>query len=91
VRPNKVDMLSDFGPEQLNLKRCNVRVMTRGGLTTLVSKERREFYMLTNMDPPPEGFFLTTATALGNLTLWNGTTDTWFMSTTLIVCLISIR
>jgi hypothetical protein len=33
-------------------------VKTRGGLTTLVSKDRWEVYMLTNKDPPPaEGNF----------------------------------
>ena len=31
---------------------------TRGGLTALLWKDRREVYMLTNMDPPPaEGNF----------------------------------
>ena len=30
---------------------------TRGGLTALVWKDRRKVYMLTNMDPPPEGNF----------------------------------
>jgi len=28
-------------------------VRTRGGLTALVWKDRREVYMLTKMDPPP--------------------------------------
>ena len=36
----------------------DVRVKTRGGLTALVWKDRREVYMLTNTDPPPaEGNF----------------------------------
>ena len=47
----------DFGPKQLKLKRGDVRVRTKGGLTALVWKDRREVYMLTNMDPPPEGNF----------------------------------
>jgi len=51
-------MPCDFGPKQLKLKRGDVRVRTRGGLTVLVWKDRREVYMLTNMDPPPaEGNF----------------------------------
>jgi len=55
VRPNRRDMPSDFGPKQLT---CDVWMRTRGGLTILVWKERREVYMLTNMDPPPaEGNF----------------------------------
>ena len=57
VRPNRRDMPSDFGTKQLKLKRGDVRVRTTGGLTALVSKDRREVYMLTNMDPPPEGNF----------------------------------
>jgi len=41
------------------LKTGDVRVKTRGSLTTLVWKDRREVYMLTNMHPPPaEGNFL---------------------------------
>jgi len=48
----------DFGPKQLKLKGGDVRLRTREGLTTLVWKDRREVYMLTNMDPPPaEGNF----------------------------------
>jgi len=64
VWPNRKDMPRDFGPKKLKLKRGDVRVKTRGGLTTLVWKDRREVYMLTNMDPPPaEGIFVTTAVA----------------------------
>jgi len=52
------DMPHDFGPKQLKLKRGDIRVRTRGGLTTLVWKDRQEVYMLTNMNPPPaEGNF----------------------------------
>jgi len=58
VWPNRKDMPRDFGPKQLKLKRGDIRVKTRGGLTALVWKDRREVYMLTNMDPPPaEGNF----------------------------------
>jgi len=58
VRPNRKDMPWDFEPKKLKLKRSDVRVKTRGGLTALVWKDRREVYMLTNMDPPPaEGNF----------------------------------
>ena len=58
VRPNRRDMPRDFGPKQLKLKRGDVRVRTKRGLTALVWKDRREVYMLTNMDPPPaEGNF----------------------------------
>ena len=58
VRPDTKDMPPDFGPENLKLKRGDIRVKTRGGLTALVWKDRQEVYMLTNMDPPPaEGNF----------------------------------
>jgi len=58
VRPNRKDMPRNFGPKQLKLKRGDLRVKTRGGLTALFWKDRREVYMLTNMDPPPaEGHF----------------------------------
>jgi hypothetical protein len=46
-------MSPDFGPKKLKLKRGDVRVRTRGNLTALVSKDRQDVYMLTNMDPPP--------------------------------------
>jgi len=42
VRPNRRDMPGDFGPKQLKLKRGDIRVRTRGGLTTLVWKDRQE-------------------------------------------------
>ena len=51
------DTPHDFGPKQLNLKRGDVRVRIRGGLTALLWKDRWEVYRLTNMDPPPEGNF----------------------------------
>jgi len=63
VRPNRRDMPSDFGSKQLKLKRGDIRVRTRGGLTALVWKDRWEVYMQTNMDPPPaEGNFCDNST-----------------------------
>jgi len=53
VQPNKKEVLRDFRPKELKLKRGNRRVRMRGGLTASVWKNRREVYMLTNMDPPP--------------------------------------
>jgi len=40
VQPNRRDMLRDFGPKQQKLRRGDVRMRTRGGLTTLVWKDR---------------------------------------------------
>jgi hypothetical protein len=47
-------MPSDFGTKKLKLTKGNERVRTRGNLTVLAWKDRRDVYMLTNMDPPPE-------------------------------------
>jgi hypothetical protein len=47
-------MPSDFGPKKLKLTKGDIRVRTRGNLTTLAWKDRRDVYMLTNMDQPPE-------------------------------------
>jgi hypothetical protein len=40
VWPNRKDMPHDLGPKQLKLKRGNLRVRTRGGLTALVWRIR---------------------------------------------------
>jgi len=85
VRPNRRDMPCGFGPKQLKLKRGNVRVRTRGGLTALVWKDRRELYMLTWTHHQQKEIFVTTATAPWNLTSWNGTTGTWVTLTISIV------
>jgi hypothetical protein len=51
-------MSRKYGPKRLKLKRSDVSVKTMGGLTSLVLKDRREVYMLTNIDPPAaEGHF----------------------------------
>ena len=42
----------------MNLRKGDVRVTTRGNVTALAWKHRRDVYILTNMDPPPkEGNF----------------------------------
>jgi hypothetical protein len=53
VWPNRKDMPCECGPKQLKLKRGDVKVKTRGGLTALFLKDRQEMCMLTNMNPPP--------------------------------------
>jgi len=63
LRPNRRDMPHDFGPKQLKLKRGDIGVMTGGGTTTLVLKDRREVYMLTWIHHQQE-IFVTTATTL---------------------------
>jgi len=51
-------MPHDFEPKQMKLIRGDVKVKTRGGLSELVWKDRREVYILTYMDPlPAEGNF----------------------------------
>ena len=54
VRPNRKDVPSDFGSKKLKLTKGDIRVRTRGNLTALAWKDRREVYVLTNMDPLPE-------------------------------------
>jgi len=54
VRPNRKDMPSDFRPKKLKLTKGDIRVGTRGNLTTLAWKDRRDVYVLTNMDLSPE-------------------------------------
>ena len=54
VRPNRKVMPSVFGPKKLNLRKGDVRVRTGGNLTALAWKDRRDVYILINMDPPPE-------------------------------------
>jgi len=41
VWPNKKEMSCDFGPKQLKLKRGEVRVRTRGGLSALIWKDEK--------------------------------------------------
>jgi len=47
-------MPSDFGPKKLKLPKGDIRVRTRGNLNTLAWKDRRDVYMLTNVDPPSD-------------------------------------
>ena len=90
VQPKRRDMPSDFGPKQLELKRGDVRVRTRGVLTALVWKDRR-VYMLTWTHHQQKEISVTMATAPWNLTSWNSTTVTWVTSTILIVWVTAIR
>jgi len=48
------DMPSDFTPKKLKLTKGNIRVRTRGNLTALGWKDRRDVYWLTDFDLPPE-------------------------------------
>ena len=57
VWPNRKDIPSDLGSKKLKLKRVDIQVNVRGGLTALVWKDRWEVYILTNINPPPEGNF----------------------------------
>jgi len=90
VWPNRKNMPCDFGTKQMKLKRGDIRVRTRGGLTALVWKDRREVYMLTWTHHQHKEIFLT-ATTPWNLTSWNSTTSTWVTSTILIVWLTAIQ
>jgi len=63
VRPNRKDMPRDFGPKKLKLKRGDVRMKTRGDLTPLVWKDRRDVCMLTSTHHQQQEIFVKTATA----------------------------
>ena len=56
-------MPRDFGLKQLKVKKCDIRVRTRGGLTALVWKDRQEVYMLTWTHHQQKEIFVATATA----------------------------
>jgi len=56
VRPNRKGMPKDLNPKTLRLKRGDIRVRTRGDLTAVVWRDRKDTCFLTNMhDPPREG------------------------------------
>jgi len=59
----QTNMPCDFGPKQLKLKRGDVRVRTRRGLTALVWKDRRKVYMLTWTHHQQKEISMMTATA----------------------------
>ena len=56
VRPHRKNMLKDIWPKTLRLKRGDIRVRTRGNLSTVVWKDKRVVRLLTNIhDPSREG------------------------------------
>jgi hypothetical protein len=56
VRPHRKNMPKDLRPQTLRLKRGDIRVRTRGDLTAVVWKDKRDVRLLTNIhDPPREG------------------------------------
>jgi hypothetical protein len=48
-------MPPDFGHKTMRLKRGDIRAQTRGDLTALAWKDKREVYILTNIHQPPTG------------------------------------
>ena len=58
MRLNKQGMPKDPKHKKLRLKRGDIRVRTRGDLTAVVWRDKREVCMLTNIhDPPRESSF----------------------------------
>jgi len=53
VRPHRKNMPKDLRPKTLRLKRGDIRVTTRGDLTAVVWKDKREVRLLTNIHDPP--------------------------------------
>ena len=46
-------MAKDLKPKTLRMKRGDIRVRTRGDLTAVVWKDKREVCLLTNIHSPP--------------------------------------
>jgi hypothetical protein len=56
-------MPRDYEPKQLKLKKSDIRVKTKRGLTALVSKDRIEVYILIWTHHQQKEIFVMTATA----------------------------
>jgi hypothetical protein len=51
-------MPQDLSPKKMKLKRGDIHVRTRGDLTAMLLRDKRDIYMLTNIhDAPAEGNF----------------------------------
>ena len=51
-------MPQDLGHKKMKIKRCDIHVRTRGELTAILWRDKRDIYMLTNIhDAPAEGNF----------------------------------
>ena len=58
VRPYRKGMPQDFGPMRMRLQRGDLQVRTRGDLTAILWRDKRDVRVLTNIhDPPTEGNF----------------------------------
>jgi hypothetical protein len=56
VKPHRKNMPKNLRPKTLRLKRGDIRVGTRGDLTNVVWKDKRDVRLLTNIhNPPKEG------------------------------------
>ncbi len=61
VRPNRKGMPQDLDPKRMTLKRGDLQVRTRGDLTTILWRDKRDVRILTNIhDAPAEGNFCDT-------------------------------
>jgi len=58
VQPNRKGMPQDLGPKRVTLKLGDLQVWTRGDLTTILWRDKRNVRILTNIhDAPAEGNF----------------------------------
>ena len=58
VRPNRRHMSQDLALKTSKLKRGDIRVRTRAGLTAILWRDKRDIFMLTNIhNAPAEGNF----------------------------------
>jgi len=58
VRPNRKRMPQDLGPKRMTLQRGDLQLRTRGDLTAILWRDKRDVRVLTNIhDPQAEGNF----------------------------------
>jgi len=58
IRPNRKDMPHNFGPKKMRLPKGDLHVRTRGDLTTILGRDKRDVRILTNIhNPPAQGNF----------------------------------
>ena len=58
VQPYRNGMPQDFGPMRMRLEQGDLQVWTRGDLTAILWRDKRDIHILTNIhDPPAEDNF----------------------------------
>ena len=86
VRLHRKGMPKDLKPKTLTMKHGDIRVRTRGDLTAVVWKDKRDVCLLTNLhNPPREGNYRDEHRNAIKRQLWQIITFTWGTLTMRIV------